>query len=44
MVLGLFPDDYTADPDRTFRQLADDLDTDPSGVIELLNANARAPR
>jgi hypothetical protein len=39
-VLALFPEGVQVDPDRTLRQLATDLKTDPAGVIEMLNERA----
>jgi hypothetical protein len=36
-LLALLPEGVAADPDRKFRQIADDLKTDPEGVVELLN-------
>jgi len=35
------PEGVAADPDRTFRELAEELETDPKGVIDLLNERAR---
>jgi hypothetical protein len=40
VLLGLFPDGMRVDPNRTLRELAEDLDTDPEGVIEMLNQRA----
>jgi hypothetical protein len=39
-LLALLPSDLDVSPDRTFRELADDLDTDPEGVIKMLNERA----
>ncbi len=41
-LLSLFPSGLTVDPKRSLRDLADDLNTDPEGVIEMLNERARA--
>ena len=41
-LLALLPEGVEADPQRKFRELADDLQTDPKGVIEMLNERARA--
>jgi hypothetical protein len=43
-LLSLFPSGLTVDPKRSLRDLADDLNTDPEGVIEMLNERARAER
>lgn len=39
-LLDLFPADSTPDPDGTLREIADHLNTDPEGVIEMLNEEA----
>ncbi len=41
-LLAHFPGDLAVDPDRSFRELADELETDPEGVIERLNERARS--
>jgi len=40
-LLAMFPNGVAVDPDRTLRELADGLNTDPEGVIEILNERAK---
>jgi hypothetical protein len=42
-VVALFPGGMTVDPDQKLRALADLLETDPEGVIGLLNERAKSP-
>ena len=42
-LVALLPDGADPDPERKFRELAEELGTDPKGVIDFLNERARAP-
>ena len=37
VLLSLLPSGLTVDSNRTLRELAEELNTDPGGVIEMLN-------
>jgi hypothetical protein len=39
---GYSPEGVTVDPHRKLREVADDIGTDPAGVIEMLNERAKA--
>ena len=40
-LVTLLPEDITVDRASKYRELADDLNTDPEGVIEMLNERSR---
>lgn len=40
-LLSLFPESFSVGPDSKFRELAGELNTDPEGVVEMLNERSR---